>query len=379
MAWAEPRPDGTYRAAWRAANGRTRTKAGFTQRAAAERFAGEQEARARRGESSYSGRSQTWGEWCERWLELRRVERTTDSSDQTRIERWLRPRWRTVQLVKISSEDVQVWVNDLAEQMAPASVAKVYYLFSASMKAAVKHGRLAASPCRDVELPRQLPSDERFLTREEFDRAAFFLVEPYRTAAIVLVGTGMRFGEMAGLHQHRIRFDDQVIDVHETWDGERVKAYPKGRLKRRVPMPSWVATALEQTMQPPGRNCGLPHVRGNACRSSLALLGPHGAPLDARNMLRRHWARAVDLAGLEHARQHDLRHSFASWLVQAGRPLHEIAEVLGHTDAAVSRRYAHLANTHLDAVRAALEGGRPAEAATFVPPDLARGPRLRVL
>jgi integrase len=391
VAWAERRPDGTWRAAWRAPNGRTRTKAGFTQRAAAERFAGEQESKARRGEPSYAGRSETWGDWCTRWLELRRVERTTDSSDQTRIERWLRPRWRTAQLVKIGTEDVQVWVNDLADQMAPASVEKVYYLFSASMKSAVKHGRLALSPCRDVELPPLLPPDERFLTREEFDRAAYFLGEPYRTAAIVLVGTGMRFGEMAGLHQHRIHFDARTIDVHETWDGQRVKAYPKGRRKRTVPMPSWAAAALEATMQPRARSCGLPHVRGNACRSGLALLGPQGAPLNAHNMLQRHWARALADAGIDHARQHDLRHSFASWLVQAGRPLHEIAEVLGQTDVSVTRRYAHLANTHLDAVRdvleatgtfRAIEGGAAADAgdaATFLPPDHQSVFRLRAL
>jgi integrase len=187
----------------------------------------------------------------------------------------------------------------------------------------------------------------------------------------VLVGTGMRFGEMAGLHQHRIHFDDQVIDVHETWDGERIKAYPKGRLKRRVPMPSWVAEALEQTMQPRDA-CGLPHAaatRAAPASPCSARTAPRSTPATCCAGTGRS---AVELAGLEHARQHDLRHSFASWLVQAGRPLHEIAEVLGQTDASVSRRYAHLANTHLDAVRAVLEGGRrPETSATFVPPDLA--------
>jgi hypothetical protein len=93
-------------------------------------------------------------------------------------------------------------------------------------------------------------------------------------------------------------------------------------------------------------------------------------------MLQRHWARALADAGIDHARQHDLRHSFASWLVQAGRPLHEIAEVLGQTDVSVTRRYAHLANTHLDAVRdvleatgtfRAIEGGAAADAATLPP------------
>lgn len=302
----------------------------------------------------------------------------TNASDQSRIERWLKPQWSAVQLSRISSEDVQVWVNELDEQMAPASVEKVYYLFSGSMRLAVKHGRITVSPCVDIELPTVPPADERFLTWDEFWRAAYFLSDPYKAAAEGLVGTGMRFGEQAGLHEHRVHWDTMTIDVHETWDGGRIKAYPKGRKKRTIPMPSWVADAYDRVRRPPVRSCGLPHARGNPCRSGLVILGPRGAPLNARNMLRRHWSRALDLAGIDHARQHDLRHSYASWLIQAGRPLAEIAELLGQSDVSVARRYAHLAGTHIESARDVLEA-RPAPFAASMPHDLERRPRLRVL
>ncbi|HET6868927.1 MAG TPA: site-specific integrase, partial [Solirubrobacteraceae bacterium] len=222
-------------------------------------------------------------------------------------------------------------------------------------KAAVKHDRLPVSPCQEIELPQTPPPDERFLSRAEFDTVAFHLAEPYRTAAILLVGTGMRFGEMAGLHWHRVDLEALTIDVHETWDGERVKAYPKGRRKRRVPVPSWVADALLPYASDQ-RGCGLPHADGKRCRSDLVLRGPAGAPLNARNMLRRHWGPALRRAGLDHARQHDLRHTTASWLIQAGCSLTEVAAILGHTETAVTARYAHLAGKHMDRVRAVLEG-----------------------
>lgn len=50
---------------------------------------------------------------------------------------------------------------------------------------------------------------------------------------------------------------------------------------------------------------------------------------------------------------HDLRHSFASFLVNAGRSLYEVQKILGHTQVKTTQRYAHLAEeTLLDATNA---------------------------
>jgi integrase len=55
------------------------------------------------------------------------------------------------------------------------------------------------------------------------------------------------------------------------------------------------------------------------------------------------WNTARKEAGLEDVRMHDLRHSFASFLVNAGRSLYEVQELLGHADIKTTSRYAHLA------------------------------------
>jgi len=54
------------------------------------------------------------------------------------------------------------------------------------------------------------------------------------------------------------------------------------------------------------------------------------------------WDTARKLAGMPALRVHDLRHSFASFLVNAGRSLYEVQELLGHADIRTTSRYAHL-------------------------------------
>jgi integrase len=59
------------------------------------------------------------------------------------------------------------------------------------------------------------------------------------------------------------------------------------------------------------------------------------------------WERIRDEAGLPHLRLHDLRHSYASFLVNSGRSLYEVQQALGHSQPQVTQRYAHLSTRTL--------------------------------
>jgi integrase len=365
MAWAEQLPNGLWRAFWRDSHGNRHSKSGFRTEPIAKRYGGEQESKARRGDASYDGRSITWGEWRERWLELRRVEPSTKHADAGRIENHLRPVWDKQRLGKITRSDVQAWVNllDEDESLSPATVRRIYYLLSASMKAAVKDGKISQSPCNLIDLPTPAPANEHYLTRPEFDLTLRYLDEPYRTAAILLVGTGMRFGEMAGLHWGRVDFEQNQITVAETWDkiDRKIKPYPKTKKPRHVPLPQFVIDALlAKAPEHHGKKCGVSHASKGACASPLVLRTVTGLPLDYSTMREQHWIPALQLAGVEHTRLHDLRHTYASWLRQDGIDLEVVQELLGHGSILTTQRYSHIGSSQHEKVLRALGDASPA-------------------
>jgi len=67
-------------------------------------------------------------------------------------------------------------------------------------------------------------------------------------------------------------------------------------------------------------------------------------PLTAVNKV---WGRLRVKAGLPDLRLHDLRHQHASLLVNAGHSLYAVQKILGHSDAKVTERYAHLSSATL--------------------------------
>ncbi|MDP3609443.1 MAG: tyrosine-type recombinase/integrase [Nitrosomonas sp.] len=60
------------------------------------------------------------------------------------------------------------------------------------------------------------------------------------------------------------------------------------------------------------------------------------------------WHRLREKAGLKHLRLHDLRHQYASFLVNSGRTLYEVQQIFGHSTSVVTQRYSHLSTKVLN-------------------------------
>jgi len=76
--------------------------------------------------------------------------------------------------------------------------------------------------------------------------------------------------------------------------------------------------------------------------SPFCFVFPGRKPGGHLTAVRKTFDRACREAGIEDFHCHDLRHTFASWLVNQGTPIYEVSALLGHCDVSVTQRYSHL-------------------------------------
>jgi integrase len=172
----------------------------------------------------------------------------------------VRPRWDGTPLEDITRTDMQAWVDELdGTDMSASTIHKVFRILSGAMKAAtlVEPRRLDISPCVSIKLPTIPPADERFLERDEFADLAAMMPDPQAVMIChLLVGSGMRWGELVALHRRRVNLREKRIDVVEAYDAEEkaIRAYPKGKQKRSVPVTDELADRLKAWLdeQPAG-------------------------------------------------------------------------------------------------------------------------------
>lgn len=360
-------PSGKYRGLYRDAAGRKRSAGSFTHKVRARNAAGALEQQARkdawRDADSFL---RPWGEWCDRWWQSRDVEDSTRRGDAHRRRNHLEPRWVDTPIGSITRHDVKEWIADLrAAGSGPETVKRIVHLFSASMNAAVDAEVIPMNPAARLKMGGGAPAQERYLTPDEYATIRAQLPTARdQLIADTLVYTGMRWGEAAGLHRARLDLDRALVRVVETFDeaANRMKAYPKGKQTRDVPLTPELVEAFRD-LPPSVGTCGVEHATGR-CVGPLVLTGAEGMPLRNTNWAARVWHPAVKAAGVGHVRVHDLRHTFASWLLQQGIPLAEVGRLLGHVSSQTTQRYAHLAETPSAAVLAALAGPRKSHADT---------------
>lgn len=201
----------------------------------------------------------------------------------------------------------------------------------ASLNWARKEKIIAVAPF--VWLPPQPEPRERYLTRDEADRLLAAAVSSHMRLFILLaLATAGRVGALLELTWDRIDFERERVNLRT---GE------KNRYKRRaiVPMNANLKAALSEAQQ--------------------GALTPHVIEWAGRRVhnIQRAFRRAVARAGLDDkVTPNTLRHTAAVWMAEAGVPMSEIAQYLGHTDTRITEKhYARYSPDYLRRAAAALE------------------------
>jgi integrase len=147
-----------------------------------------------------------------------------------------------------------------------------------------------------------------------------------------------------------------IRDAYEQGAGE-IKPYPKGRRRRGIPIGLDLAERLDHWMKAsPAVPCTAKHKSGESCRGNLLIPSKSGSVLNYSNFRRDHWNPLTKSTKLHDVTPHDLRHTYASWLIQSGRvSIEKLSRLMGHRDIKTTQRYAHLGEAGWDEVRDVLD------------------------
>jgi integrase len=172
------------------------------------------------------------------------------------------------------------------------------------------------------------------------------------------LATGMRQGELLGLHRRNVDLETGVIQVRESVGrvvGHGfVFAETKTGKARRVDITTAAIDALRQHR----RRQNQERLRLGPTWADLDLVFANelGNPIEHGNLLRRSFAPLLERAGLPHIRFHELRHTAVSLLLAAGVPVHIVSRMVGHSQIAITvDTYAHVTPNDLGQAVDAME------------------------
>lgn len=229
------------------------------------------------------------------------------------------------------TEVSNAWCRQHLGDLGPGNYNRHVAVVRSAMRLAVEHGWIATAPT--LEKRQEPAAKERFLTREEWERLREALPEHLRDLAEFAVASGLRQENVLRLRWAQVDIERKVAWVHAT----------ETKAGRSITVPL-SASAVEVLRRQVGRHAEFVFVTN---RGKPWATTPKTA-----------WAVAVERAGLAGLRWHDLRHTWASWHVQAGTPLAVLQELGGWASLDMVRRYAHFAPEHLAAFADAVKTGQ---------------------
>ncbi|MFE7754268.1 tyrosine-type recombinase/integrase [Streptomyces sp. NPDC057429] len=322
----------------------------------------------------------TVDDWYAIWWPTVKV--TSITTKNRKLSAWtvhVQPKWGRRKLNSITWMQVQDWITN--EVKGHATQKKVLELLRHMMVAALRDRRISVNPCTDIEVapaPARHPDEMIPPTAAQCALIREHLTDYYMPLVVFAEETGMRWGEYTGLRACNLDLGSATVKVKEVLIDDRGrirrKMAPKSRAGfRTVPLtPAAVAAAQVMLDKWAPATTESPIGDGEDIHAEeLVFRGPQSGALTRPNF-RRHWIPAIKAAGLARLvkneetgrtefwpRVHDLRHTFATRLKDAGVPEKDVQVIMGHERGGrVTWLYQHAGPELVEEVRSALVKGR---------------------
>ena len=228
-------------------------------------------------------------------------------------------------LTAIKIEDVENMQSDILKQgLSNAYANRLLIHFKRALKKAADWEIISdevLNKFKRVKLVKGETKRLRYLSEDEAQRLIDNCDNNLKSIVITALNTGMRKSEILHLTWDRVDLKNRLILLDKTKNGER----------REIPINQTLYNTLSGLIRD--------------IRTDYVFYNPKTLKLVYDT--KKSWQKAVKKSRIIDFRFHDLRHTFASWLVMGGIDLTTVKELLGHKDVKMTLRYSHLAASHI--------------------------------
>lgn len=265
-------------------------------------------------------------EAIDRYLENCKTEHAVRNYyNEKRILKSFAVQMKVAYVHQIATEDIEKWRNKRIEKVSKSTVNRELKMVKTFLKQSVEKGYLLKSPAQNIKVYKEPERAIRHLSDDEVKRLLEVAPNDLKQIIVLLLLTGMRYGELCHLEWADIDFRRHQIIIQPKPDWN-----PKNFKKRILPMHPVVHDILSKLTKEDSSYL-FPDEDGKASEQGL------------RDRLYRIFAKAKVNGNVK-----DLRSTFASNAVMSGLPIYTVSKLLGHHDVKITEKhYAHLAPDYL--------------------------------
>jgi integrase len=255
-----------------------------------------------------------------------------------------------MKLSALRGRDFQQHYNRKLKTLSSTTVHRIHEFFHVVLERAVINDIIPSNPSNRVDVPTIHNEEFSTLTEEQVEHMIYSMRnDRYAALYILAVTTGMREAELLGLTWNNVDFKKHQVNVRNTVKRHLgqyiIENQAKSKTSRRtIPLVSVAEEALkawkyqqEEEKQLMGDEWGN--------QWNLVFTTEAGTPINCHFILRR-FHRLLKLANLPVIRLHDLRHTYATILIEKNVPIKVVSELLGHSSIVITLRvYGHVTTT----------------------------------